>query len=124
MGTSPCSSAHLVSASSLWGVVAYFGLPQRQTPTVLRHVFPAESSGARIDASFGPTERSGLDTENCRTGLQYRGRSLFNSLGYPLGTAGLKSAPQCRGYFEGSTEFRRESHLHSRYLAVGRCFDF
>ena len=44
-------------------------------------------------------ERSRLDLENCRAGLQYRGRSLFNPLDHPLGTAGLKSAPGCGWIF-------------------------
>src|SRR5947207_11063350 len=115
MGASPCSSAQLVSGSFLRGVVAYLGLPQCQTATVFRHVFPTEPSGARIDAPPGRAYRSRLDLENCRAGLQYWGRSLFNPLDHPLGTAGLKSAPGCGGYFEGNTELRLESHLHSRY---------
>jgi len=124
MGAAPFSRTKSARRPLVRGVVTYLGLPHRQTAAVFRHVFPAESSGAGIDALPGPAESPGLDLENCRAGLQYRGRCLFNSLDHPLSTAGLKSVIGCSGYFEGNTQLRRERHLHSRYLTVCQCFDF
>src|SRR5437667_11088284 len=120
MRTSPLSRAQFVSRPVLRGVVALLGLPPRQTSAVFRNVLPAEPAGARIDAPVGPTERSRLDLEDCRAGMQYWARSLFNPLDHPLGTARLKSAPGCGGYFEGNTELRRERNVHSRLFSVGR----
>ena len=113
MGTSPLSRAQFVSRPVLRGVVALLGLPPRQTSAVFRNVLPSEPSGARIDAPVGPTERSRLDLEDCRAGMQHWGRSLFNPVGHPLGAAGFKRAPGCGGYFEGNTELRRERNVHS-----------
>src|SRR6266478_442923 len=124
MGTSPLSRAQFVSRPVLRGVVARLGLPPRQTSAVFRYVLPAEPSGARIDAPVGQSERSRLELEGCRAGMQHWGRSLFNPVGHPLGATGLKSAPGCGRYFEGNTELRRERNLHSRWFPVGRCFDF
>src|SRR5439155_20128360 len=113
MGAASFSRTRFVLPPFLRGMVAYLGLPPRQTPAVFRHVLPAEPSGARIDGPVGPTERSRLDLEDCRAGMQHWRRSLFNPLDHPLGAAGFKRAPGCGGYFEGNTELRRERNLHS-----------
>src|SRR5439155_13203994 len=118
MEASPFSGAQFASRPLVRGVVACLGLPPRKAPTLSRHVLPAEPSSTRIDAPPGPAESPWLDFENCRVGLQYRGRSLFNPLGHPLGTAGLKSAIGSGGYLERNTELGRKRHLQCRYLAV------
>src|SRR5436309_10580534 len=124
MGAPPLSCARFASRPLLRSVVAYAGLPATQSRNVSRHVLPTEPSSAAIDAPPGPAETPRLDFENCRVGLQYRGRGLFNPLDHPLGTAGLESAAGCGGYFERNTELRRERHLRSRHFPLGRCFDF
>ena len=124
MGAAPFSCTRFVLRPFLRGMVAYLGLPQCYTPAVFRHVLPAESSSARIDAQASAAESPWLDLKHCRAGLQYRGRGLFNPLDYPVGAAGLKSAIGSGGYLKRNTELRRGRHLHSRYLPIGRCFDF
>ena len=105
MGAASFSRTRFVLPPFLRGMVAYLGLPHCQTPAAFWHVLPAEPSGARIDAPVGPTERSRLDIEDCCAGMQYWARSLFNPLDHPLGTARLKSAPGCGGYFEEILNF-------------------
>src|SRR6266513_4199523 len=123
MGAPPFWCARFASRSLLRGMVAYAGLRASQSRNVSRHVLPKESSSAGIDAPPGPAESPWLDFENCSVGLQYWGRGLFNPLDHPLGAAGLKSAPECGGYFEGNTQLLRERYLHSRDLPVGLGFD-
>src|SRR5438876_4789336 len=124
MEASPFSGAQFASRPLVRGVVACLGLPPRQAPTVSRHVLPAEPSGAGVDAPPGPAKSPWLDFENCRAGLQYRGRGLFNPLDHSLGAAGLKSAIESGGYLQRNTELRRKRHLQSGYLKVCQFIDF
>src|SRR4026207_1041539 len=124
MGAPSFSRTRLGLPLFLRSMVAYLGLPPRQTSAVFWHVFPAEPSGPRINAPVGPTERTRLDLEDCRAGMQYWGRSLFNPLGHPVGAAGLKRTSGRGGHFARNAELRRERRLRSQHLPGGRCFDF
>jgi hypothetical protein len=67
----------------------------RYAPPVRRHVLSPEPPGARVDAAALRAESPRCDVENCRVGLQYRGRGLFDPLDYPIGATGSESRLAC-----------------------------